>query len=73
MNEFKENMEQQTAHAFALILEQRNAGDAIYHASSDRLKSHNVATEELPMKFDCDKKNAGTLCEKLIDRASEAV
>ena len=55
----------------ALIPAQANAGETKECSSSAGLKPHNVATEELPMKFDCDSKNVAKFCEKLIDRASE--
>lgn len=67
--ESKENkVELATLPTFELTPVQENPGDTTCHTISAVLKLYNVATKELPMQFDCDSKNIGMFCEKLIDR-----
>ena len=67
-NELQENMAEPATPTFALMILQENADDETCYTSLDGLKSCNVATKEMSLKFGRDSKNAGMLCEKLTDR-----
>ena len=65
----EENMAEPVAlRSFAIAPGQENLGYTIDCTSLAGLKLHNAATKELQMKFDCDSKNVGMFCEKLIDK-----